>query len=105
MDTIDAHGLSDEEARLVAEFVEFIRQRKKQQTHMQHQETIGEDTGQGPQAVSFAAWPLGVKGTLSERRRKLLKKLKSTCSQNTFAKFTQGQIFSTESWRSSRNTK
>ena len=65
MDTIDVHGLSDEEARLVAEFVEFMRQRKKQQTHMQHQETTGEDMGQGPQAVSFVTWPLGVKGTLS----------------------------------------
>lgn len=65
MDIIDVHDLSDEEAKLVAEFVEFMRQRKQQRVKMQRQEKMGEDTGQAPQAISFAAWPLGAKGTLS----------------------------------------
>ena len=64
MDAIDVHDLSDEEAKLVAEFVEFMRQRKKQQVKMQQQEKI-ENIKQAPQVISFAAWPLGVKGTLS----------------------------------------
>jgi len=64
MDTIDVHDLSDEEAKLVAEFAEFMRQRKKQPVRMQQQEKRGEDTGQAPRAVSFAAWPLGAKGML-----------------------------------------
>lgn len=64
MDAIDVHDLSDEEAKLVAEFVEFMRQRKKQQVKIQ-QEKIEEDIEQAPPVVSFAAWPLGVKDTLS----------------------------------------
>jgi hypothetical protein len=65
MDTIDVHDLSDEEVKLIAEFVEFMRQRKKQVVKKQRQEKMGEDTGPALQAVSFAAWPLGAKGTLS----------------------------------------
>jgi hypothetical protein len=64
MDAIDVHDLSDEEAKLVAEFVEFMRQRKKPQVKMRQQEKI-EDIKQAPPVVSFAAWPLGVKDTLS----------------------------------------
>ena len=64
MDAIDVHDLSDEEAKLVAEFVEFMRQRKKQQVKMQQQEKI-ENIKHAPPVVSFAAWPLGVKGPLS----------------------------------------
>ena len=60
MDHIDVHDLPEEEARLIATFVEFLRRRTQTATQQQ---------AHGAEAptplVQFAMWPLGVKGTLS----------------------------------------
>ena len=60
MDQIDVHDLLEEEARLIAMFVEFLRRRK--QTAAPREVRKGEPT---TPPVAFAVWPLGVKGTLS----------------------------------------
>jgi hypothetical protein len=60
MDHIDVHDLPEEEARLIATFVEFLRRRKQAVALQKVRET------EVPPAVGqFAVWPLGVKGTLS----------------------------------------
>jgi hypothetical protein len=60
MDHIDVHDLPEEEARLIATFVEFLRCRKQVTTQQEIQET------EAPTPLAhFAVWPLGVKGTLS----------------------------------------
>jgi hypothetical protein len=58
MEQIDVHGLPEEEVQLIAAFVEFLRARKQEH----RQPTAAAPVGQEP---VFAAWPLGVKGTLS----------------------------------------
>ena len=60
MDHIDVHDLPEEEARLIATCVEFLRRRKRVTTQQGVQETKAPTP-----LVHFAAWPLGVKGTLS----------------------------------------
>jgi hypothetical protein len=60
MDHIDVHDLPEEEARLIAMFVEFLRRRRPPAA----QREIREAEALTP-PVSFAVWPLGVKGTLS----------------------------------------
>jgi len=60
MERIDVHDLPEEEAEMVAAFVEFLRRRKAvaaEQREIQADATTP--------LVPFAAWPLGVKGTLS----------------------------------------
>ena len=60
MDHIDVHDLPEDEARLIAMFVEFLR-RRKQATGQQEVQQTAEAT----RPVQFAVWPLGVKGTLN----------------------------------------
>ena len=60
MDHIDVHDLSEEEARLIATFVEFLR-RRKQAAAQREVEQVEKMTP----PVHFSIWPLGVKGTLS----------------------------------------
>lgn len=60
MEHIDVHDLSEDEARLVAAFVAFLRRRKREAAQ---QESRQEEAPSPPN--SFAVWPLGVKGTLS----------------------------------------
>ena len=58
MEQINVHGLLEEEVQLIAAFVEFLRARRQEH----RQPTAAAPAGQEP---AFAAWPLGVKGTLS----------------------------------------
>jgi hypothetical protein len=60
MDHIDVHDLPEEEARLIASFVEFLR-RRQQTTAQREVQQAAETTP----PVHFAVWPLGAKGTLS----------------------------------------
>ena len=64
MDLIDVHDLPEEEAQLVAEFAEFMRQRQWQQTQGKRREKAREVPRHASQTMSFAVWPLGVQGTL-----------------------------------------
>ena len=59
MDHIDVHDLPEEEARLIATFVEFLRRRKQATAQQQVREAEAL-----PPPISFAVWPLGGKGTL-----------------------------------------
>jgi hypothetical protein len=60
MDHIDVHDLPEEEARLIATFVEFLRRRK--QTGAQPEVRQAAPTAL---PLHFAVWPLGVQGTLN----------------------------------------
>jgi hypothetical protein len=60
MDRIDVHDLPEEEAELVAAFVEFLRRHKALAAGPQE---VQEAAAPVP-LVPFATWPLGVKGTL-----------------------------------------
>ncbi len=60
MDHIDVHDLPEEEARLIAMFVEFLRRRKQGAAQREVQQAEAPTP-----PVHFAVWPLGVKGTLS----------------------------------------
>jgi hypothetical protein len=53
---IDIHDLTEEEAKLVREFVEFLRGKAKRGKKFTQKEEI-----------AFGAWPLGVKGKLTRR--------------------------------------
>jgi hypothetical protein len=59
MESIDVHDLPDDEAEIVAAFVEFLKQRR--QRHVQRAQPLAKTPTESP----FASWPLGVKGTLS----------------------------------------
>jgi hypothetical protein len=56
-DTIDLHDLPEDEVKLVQEFVEFLKRRVKMR-----EKKAGEK-----EEITFAAWPLGVKGKLTRR--------------------------------------
>ena len=60
MDHINVHDLPEDEARLIATFVEFLRRRKQAGAQRDVQEAEAPTS-----PVPFAVWPLGVKGTLS----------------------------------------
>jgi hypothetical protein len=60
MERIDVHDLPEEEAQLVAMFVEFLRQRRQEQAK---REAVKRE--EACEVRPFAVWPLGVKGTLS----------------------------------------
>jgi hypothetical protein len=60
MDHIDVHDLPEEEARLIATFVEFLRRRKQATAQPEVQQEAATTS-----PVHFAVWPLGAKGTLS----------------------------------------
>jgi len=51
---IDVHGLLGEQVKLVEEFVQFLRQKAKR----------SEKEVKGKEEVTFASWPLEVKGQL-----------------------------------------
>jgi len=59
MESIDVHDLPEDEAEIVAAFVEFLKQRRQQQA--QRQQVPAKTPTESP----FASWPLGAKGTLS----------------------------------------
>ena len=60
MDHIDVHDLPEDEALLIATFVEFLRRRKQAAAPREAREAEATTS-----PVPFAVWPLGVKGTLS----------------------------------------
>jgi hypothetical protein len=60
MEQIDVHGLPEDEMQLIAAFVEFLRARRQEY----RQPTVAAPAEREP---VFAAWPLGVKGTLLSR--------------------------------------
>jgi hypothetical protein len=59
MESIDMHDLPDDEAEIVAAFVEFLKQRRKQRAQRD------QPPANVPTESPFASWPLGAKGTLS----------------------------------------
>jgi hypothetical protein len=67
VENIDVHDLPEEEAQMVAAFVEFLRRRRSQQAagEQEPHEVRGTRPGQTPAETTCAAWPLGVKGTLT----------------------------------------
>jgi hypothetical protein len=62
MESIDVHDLPEDEAQVIAAFVEFLRVRHRQRAGAQAPATPADAARDEP---VFAAWPLGVKGTLS----------------------------------------
>ncbi len=55
--TIDLHDLTEEETKLVKEFVEFLKKKAQAREKKDHK---------GKEPI-FATWPLGVKGKLTRR--------------------------------------
>jgi hypothetical protein len=60
MESIDVHDLPEDQAQLVAGFVEFLRRRRQHQP-----QAAAAQRAPAPGESPFAIWPLGVKGTLS----------------------------------------
>ena len=64
-ESIDVHDLPEDDAQLIAAFVEFLRSRYKGQAEVQGIET----QAQAPQQdLNFTAWPLRTKGNLSREK-------------------------------------
>jgi hypothetical protein len=59
MESIDVHDLPEDEAEIVAAFVEFLNQRRQQRAQQ------AQPPAKTPIESPFASWPLGSKGTLS----------------------------------------
>jgi hypothetical protein len=59
MENIDVRDLPEDQAQLVAAFVEFLKQRKQQRAQGE------QPPANVPTESPFASWPLGAKGTLS----------------------------------------
>ena len=59
MESIDVHDLPEDEAEIVAAFVEFLKQRKQQRAQRE------QPAAHVPAESPFASWPLGAKGMLS----------------------------------------
>jgi hypothetical protein len=59
MESIDVHDLPEDEAEIVAAFVEFLRERRHQRAQR------AQPPANVPPESLFASWPLGAKGTLS----------------------------------------
>jgi hypothetical protein len=57
-DRIDVHDLPEQEVKLIREFVEFLREKEKGKKKKKERKK---------QRISFAAWPLGIKGKLTRR--------------------------------------
>jgi hypothetical protein len=53
------HDLPEDEAEIVAAFVEFLKQRTQQRAQRE------QPTAHVPAESPFASWPLGAKGTLN----------------------------------------
>lgn len=62
MNSIDVHDLLEDEAQVIAAFVEFLRQRHKQPQETRKTALPADAARPAPE---FSVWPLGVKGTLS----------------------------------------
>ncbi len=60
MDHIDVYDVLEEDARVIAAFVELLRRRMKAAEQREVQQTEAPTL-----PLPFAVWPLGVKGTLS----------------------------------------
>jgi hypothetical protein len=56
-EVIDVRDLPEEEAELVREFVQFLRERAKRKNEARKRTT--------DEKIAFASWPLGVKGKLT----------------------------------------
>jgi hypothetical protein len=67
VENIDVNDLPEEEAQMVAAFVEFLRSRRRQQPAIEQESQEARETRPGRPAVetTFSAWPLGVKGALT----------------------------------------
>lgn len=63
MQSIDIHDLPEDEAQIIAAFVEFLRERRRRAAEGSHTAVTGLDATLP--APTFATWPLGVQGTLS----------------------------------------
>lgn len=59
MDTIDVHDLPEEEAKLIEELVERLREKVKMRKLPQPIQEEEEEE------VKFGSWPLGVKGKVT----------------------------------------
>ena len=59
MECLDVHDLPEDQAQLVAAFVEFLRRR------VQPEVLCATPQVKAPAENPFASWPLGVNGTLS----------------------------------------
>jgi len=59
--SISIEGLDDEQARLIREFVEFLRARRQRK---QAQVRVASKRG-GGEEITFATYPLGVKGEIT----------------------------------------
>ncbi len=51
---IDVHDLPDEQVRFIEEFIQFLREKTKKRGRKVN----------GKEEITFASWPLGVKGGL-----------------------------------------
>jgi hypothetical protein len=58
MESIDVHDLPEDEAEIVAAFVEFLKQRRQQRAQRE------QPAAHVPAESPFASWPLGVKRTV-----------------------------------------
>ena len=59
MESIDVHDLPEDEAEIVAAFVEFLKQRRHQRAQRE------QPAAHVPAESPFASWPLGAKRTVS----------------------------------------
>jgi hypothetical protein len=59
MESIDVHDLPEDEAEIVAAFVEFLKQRRQQRAQRE------QPAAHVPAESPFASWPLGAKRTVS----------------------------------------
>ena len=62
MENIDVRDSPEEQAQLVAAFVEFLKQREQRRSSLE--QTVLKTPAENP----FTSWPLGVKGTLSREK-------------------------------------
>jgi hypothetical protein len=53
-DTIDVHGLPEEQVKLIRDFIEFLKGKAKKKEAKRSKK----------EQIAFADWPLKVKGTL-----------------------------------------
>ena len=61
---IDLNGLPEEEAKLIAEIVDYLKFRATQQTHSVEKKGKRIDE---TKTIRFKSWPLGAKGRLNRR--------------------------------------
>lgn len=64
--SIDLNGLPAEEAKLIAEIVDYLKFRATQQTRLVEKKGKGERIDE-TKTIRFKSWPLGAKGKLNRR--------------------------------------